>query len=152
MALVVGENTYSTLAESNEYFSTRYNSADWNSLDDSTKEILKQSATRALDLYCDWIGEKYDFNQKLEFPRNSNGIPEEIKIAENEICFSILESESVSNESVPSLQKMKADVVELIFNVQATTTSSLYSDFTKRLLSNLCFSAGSRASKRLTRV
>lgn len=150
MALIVGVNTYSTLQESDDYFLTRYNSNDWISLDDSVKEILKQSAARALDLFCDWQGSKHVADQKLAFPRESGTIPDEVKIAENEIAFSIMQSENVSNEEEPNLIKLKADVIELGFG-KVSSVNSIYGDFTTRLLTTLCGSTVT-ANSQLVRV
>lgn len=152
MALVVGENTYITLTEAEEYFATRYNSGAWDDLTDSVKIVLLQSATRALDLYCDWLYDKTDVNQDLQHPRNGKTtVDDYIKVAESEIAFSILESENVSETNEPNLLKLKADVVELTFG-ETSNTSSIYNDFTNRLLSDYCFASGASGSKRLTRV
>lgn len=151
MTIVVGDNSYVTLVEADEYFLTRYNSASWNVLDDTTKETLLISATRSLDLYCDWKGNKTEENQLLAFPRDDEATPENIKYAQCEIAFSILESNSVVSEREPNLTKLKADVVELQFGAISSTTQSLYNDFTSRLLSGYCNACGV-GGKRLTRV
>ena len=151
MALVVGENTYNTLIEANDYFATRYNSGAWAALDDSVKETLLISSTRDLDLYCEWLYEKTDSEQVLEFPRNSETvIPEYIKQAQLEIAFSMLESGSVIETITSAVKKSKLDILEEENFDNIRKTSSLYSSRTKSLLSRYC--CGSSGSKQLIRV
>lgn len=137
MPLVVGENTYISLADAEEYFATRYNSTIWDALTDPDKEILLQSATRALDLYCLWAGYKTDPDQLLEFPRDDEDTPKKVELAECEICLSILENDSVIDETEPNLTKLKADVIEFHFG-KVGSTSSLYNNFTSSLLTGFC--------------
>lgn len=140
MTIVVGTNTYISVADADLYFTTRYNSSFWISLDNATKEALLVSATRSLDLYCDWSGYKTDENQPLQFPRNNEEIPEAIKIAQCEISFSIYDSDSVIDSNESALKKMKADVVEFEWFESSTKTNTLYSNFTQALLKSFCSS------------
>ena len=152
MPLVVGENTYISLADAEAYFATRYNSALWDAQDDPTKEVLLQSATRSTDLYCVWSGEKTDEDQLLEFPRDDETeIPTSIETACCEIALAMVAADDVINSSDPSLKKMKADVIEFTFVDKFTSTNDLYNDFVGRLLSPYC-SAASSGAKRLTRA
>lgn len=151
MALVVGDNTYLNEADADLYFASRYNSSAWTALDSPTKEILLQSATRALDLYCDWAGYKSDPSQLLEFPRNDNDVPEHVKIAECEIALSILESGSVVSEREPNLKELKADVITFKFG-DISSSNTIYNDFTSDLLSRYCSASSGSGGKRLTRV
>ena len=151
MALVVGTNTYADLAYFDAYLATRYNSSTIEALDDSVKNILLESATRALDLFCEWSGYKTDSEQDLEFPRDGEDTPENVKIAQCEIAISIYNSESIVNENEPGLNKMKVDVIEFIFN-SAQSSKTLYNDFTNRLLSAYCPFGSFGGAKRLTRV
>lgn len=151
MALVVDSNTYISLADADIYFNTRFGSEAWIALNDTVKEQLLISATRALDLYCDWSGYPNDDDQLLSFPRDFKEVPSKVIIAQCEIAFSILENESVIDANNPNLKKMKADVVELVFGDMSSTENTLYNDFVTRLLNGFC-SNGSAGSKKLTRV
>lgn len=150
MALVVGTDTYITLVDADAYFASRYNSSAWIALNNSDKEILLRSATRALDVYGTWGGEKTDENQALEFPRDDEEIPENIKVAECEIANNILSSGSITPGTDPGLAKFKVDVIQFDFAYQDfDKTNTLYDAFVKRLLDPFIASYG--AAGKLTR-
>ena len=151
MALVVDGNTYVDIAYFDAYLATRYNSSVIEALDDSVKEVILQSATRAEDLFCEWSGYKTDDDQLLAFPRNDEDTPENIKIGQCEIAINIYSSGSVVNTVEPNLEKMKVDVLEFIFG-SISSTRTIYNSFVNQLLSPFCLYSGGPGSKSLTRV
>lgn len=80
MALVVNStpldaanNSYASLAASDEYVVTRVVDAEiqdtWDSLDTEVKATYLVNASRTLDNLCQWIGDKYSRDQGLKWPR-----------------------------------------------------------------------------------
>lgn len=140
MSLTVGVDSYISLTDANTYFNSRYNSGEWALLEDSVKETLLKSAVRVIDVYCDFKGWKTDEDQLLEFPRNDEDIPENIKIAQCEIAFAIYNNENINDEKEAQLTKLKVDIIEFNWSDLKMKTSTLYSDFTKALLKKSCIS------------
>ena len=69
MALVVGTNSYINVTDANTYFEHMIHAALWNDASDDTKTSALVSATSSLDRQ-DWLGEKFDVGQTLDFPRS----------------------------------------------------------------------------------
>lgn len=80
MALVVNStplspanNSYASLADAAEYVVTRIIdttiAATWDDLDDEVKGAHLVNASRSLDSYCQWIGDRYSRDQGLKWPR-----------------------------------------------------------------------------------
>lgn len=80
MALVVNNtpldsanNSYASLAESDEYVATRIvdeaTRTAWEDLDEDQKATYLVNASRTLDDLAEWIGDKYSRDQGLDWPR-----------------------------------------------------------------------------------
>lgn len=69
MALVVGTNSYISVADADLYFEGRLNTDAWDALDVPTKETSLIQATRQLDQLYLWQGFITDINQTLGWPR-----------------------------------------------------------------------------------
>lgn len=81
---------YGSLNDANNYFTNKLNGLMWTeaSISDKTKALLQ--ATRAIDR-LNFIGEKTDSGQSLQFPRNDDdNIPVAIDIATYEEAYQIL--------------------------------------------------------------
>ena len=94
MALVLNTNSYVELADADEYFETRIDSANWF---DSTDEIKEQALVTATQLIDDnaWIGSAVSSSQDLAWPRK------DAVYFDNRLGLQITFSES----EVPSLVK-----------------------------------------------
>lgn len=70
-------NSYVTLAEANAYFAGDvYFRSTWELLQPSEREQWLIYATRSVDIFGPWVGEKqYPEVQPLEFPRIERGVP-----------------------------------------------------------------------------
>ena len=91
MELVIGQNSYMTVAEADEIVTSNFISTSterklWNSLDETDKAVIIVSTTTKYDSdsMC-YIGYKDDVNQRLQFPRVLNNgeiveCPDKIKI------------------------------------------------------------------------
>ena len=77
---------YVTTQESDAYFEYSIHYDDWDALTADEKERALVTATRKIDAQR-LIGEKYDPNQDLEFPRRySKGYDEEVPQAVKDAC------------------------------------------------------------------
>lgn len=82
MALVVGTNSYISVADANTYFEDRLDADEWINADDTVKAKALITATRSIDREP-LIGKKYSDDQTLQFPRLTDGasIPQIVKDA-----------------------------------------------------------------------
>ena len=71
MALVVGTNSYVTVAEADAYFLTRYNTDNWRDLENKDKEKLLITATEHVDRIHQWVGSAVSSSQSLAWPRTN---------------------------------------------------------------------------------
>jgi len=143
MALVVDENTYVTEAEATSYFDSKYGFTLWAA--ETDKDGALQSAAQQLDTQCTWYGYPVDTNQDRAFPRtpDADPTPQEVKDAQCEIAYAIVETGSTVTDGGDALTKLKAGSVELEF--KATSTGNpLVNSLTTSLLSQfgLCMGGG----------
>ncbi|MBC7332808.1 MAG: hypothetical protein H5T91_10370, partial [Synergistetes bacterium] len=68
MTLVVGQNSYISVSEADQYFQDSLDGSIWSGLTDGQKARLLIEATFNIDS-LPFIGFKKDSNQALEFPR-----------------------------------------------------------------------------------
>ena len=73
MALVLGVNSYATVAEANEYFMDRIDVAAWTSADDTMKGQSLVTASQLVDQFR-YAGNTATDNQALAFPRQGRYI------------------------------------------------------------------------------
>lgn len=69
MAIVLGTNSFVTVAEAEDYFATVLDSSGWDALDEAGKEAALISATRLIDNRS-WIGTAVSSSQSLGWPRS----------------------------------------------------------------------------------
>lgn len=80
MALVINTdpfdpscNSYASSAGMDSYVETRVPNPStvsaWDSLDDEKKTLYLVNATRSIDSYVEWIGDRYSRDQRLDWPR-----------------------------------------------------------------------------------
>lgn len=89
MALVLNTNSYVEVADADEYFETRIDSAQWFDLSDEIKEQALVTATDILDDNT-WIGYAVSLSQALAWPRKDAKFLDpklglEISIPEDEV-------------------------------------------------------------------
>ena len=82
MALIVGTDTYATMAEYQAY------AADYGWTLEADGEVALRKARKALDLSYIWRGSRQDDAQLLEWPRDlAQDTPEAIKAAQMELAY-----------------------------------------------------------------
>lgn len=91
-ALVVGENTYGTLAEANTYLADSLRAAAWAFLDDDTKKQALITATRLIERQP-LAGTKTDPAQDLHFPATGVTDCDGTAIPDDEVPLKILQAE-----------------------------------------------------------
>ena len=104
MPLIVGTNSYVTVAEADEYFAQYYFPLNtvWSGLGPDTKERLLLISCIELER-LQFAGQKAENGQALAFPRrNAGGVPFAIKAAQIELASWIADTESRNKEDARS--------------------------------------------------
>lgn len=130
-------NSYVTLAEAETYFETRLNVDDWDSATDDTKNRALIQATRYLDTYFEWQGDRATTTQALDWGRSdayscdtgelidSDVIPQQIKNATFEQAFYMMTNiDFGSIAQAGDIKKAKIDVIEVEYFEGGTVTAS----------------------------
>ncbi len=94
MGIELYKNSFVTLEEAELYFQERFDSKKWFELAESDKEKVLITASKKINK-ADYIGQKIDKSQPMEFPRNFD-MPQDIKDA---VCEEAL-TMAVMNDSV----------------------------------------------------
>ena len=82
---------YGTIAGAETYFKTRLNTSAWDNAQNLDKTSALTMAAEVIDR-LNFLGEKTDENQELQFPRYSDTlVPEDIKKAAYEIALALLD-------------------------------------------------------------
>jgi len=123
MALVVGQNSYISVADADVYFSERLNTTPWQNADNTTKEAALIQATTMIDAYFNFYGEKTDPAQPLDWPRkgvyldgvelDNNTIPAQVEKATCEQALYLLSVDSTFQPGVTLKGFKKAKLGEM---------------------------------------
>jgi hypothetical protein len=148
--LIVGENTYVTLAEADEYFDSFLYSDYWTQSDEDTKIKALITACDMLDNGFYWAGEKTDSDQLLEFPRTGefgcgdtidpNEVPKAIKNAQCLQAQYLIEYPNVLKPVSDVIKKEKLDVMEIEYFESNYRKQSWIYDIVKNRLRH-CYGA-----------
>ena len=65
----INSNTYATDLELAVYVETKVKRDQWDAASDAARKASLVEATRAIDSLGRWVGERYSWNQRLQFPR-----------------------------------------------------------------------------------
>jgi hypothetical protein len=136
---------YNSTADADAYFAARYGYSKWTPLTSGQKTQALTSAQQELDLQCDWYGYPTDPDQTVAFPRDGETVvPDEVKAAECEIAYAIVDGGSASSEASDLLEQLSTRSVTLQFKVGGKK-NPLVSEKTTKLLKpyGLCGGSGS---------
>jgi hypothetical protein len=148
MALVVGTDSYVTLAEANAYWAARDNST-WSSASDSAKEKALREAAQYIDGEYTFIGYMYDLSQSMAWPRagvyvtsgnfagrniDATTIPTQVKSAACELALEAL-SARLDPTTTDVIRKVKVDIIEVDY-ADFSPSQKSYS-FVSKLLNGL---------------
>ena len=126
MALVVGVNSYVTVAEADAYFGDRLDVDAWTTAGDTLKSQSLTTAAMMLD-GLRWLGEAVDVNQPMAFPRrmefldpmlnlwvrpSETEIPIRLKRASFELAYHLLNNDGLLDET-GSVADMTVGTIEM---------------------------------------
>jgi len=120
MALIVGQNTYATSEEAEEYFGARLHSTVWTSATDATKEVALLHGAAVLDAHISWSGQKLTEDQVMAWPRklriaqaDPSVIPSVVKAAQCEMALYLLATDPTTAPKTAGYKVMQADTLRL---------------------------------------
>lgn len=134
-------NSYASLADSDEYVSTRVADAAaksaWSGLDLGLKSAYLVNASRTLDSLCNWIGDKYSRDQGLKWPRvnayvdgyvvDQTSFPRPVVEATVEMAvWSMANSGDVAVSSNAQFDSIKVGPIAIDFNEGAGIATNAY--------------------------
>lgn len=149
MALIVGTDTYDTLANVDAYWVARGNTA-WDLLDDATAEINIRKATDWIDRTFSFVGSKLTSAQRLQWYREGACVdgftvatteyPNQLKEAVA-IVADIFRAGSVDMEGIvtsdTAITKEKVDVIEVEYDAASRLRGPAIPSHVYQLLSPL---------------
>ena len=163
MSLIVGTNTYLSIADADSYWSER-NNAIWAAADDADKEKALREATQYIDGAFTFIGHITEIDQKLAWPRSSviikhgnfrgqdidtDVIPEKVEQATAELALEALSARLVPAENRGGkIKREKVDVIEVEYLDWAPSGKTF--EFVSMLLRP--FTIGSKSQVKLMRT
>ena len=124
-SVVAGANSYVSVAEADDIITVNiHQSTAWLALSSTDKEYLLIWATRTLDYYVDWEGEKTDEDSALRWPRtgvtdrdgntiDDDVIPDPVKEATALLASSLRAKDRSGEQGSDGVKRVKADVVEV---------------------------------------
>lgn len=128
MTLTVGTNSYVSEADSNTYFTTRIDSANWTSATGELKESALVTATQIIDNNA-WIGAAVSSTQALAWPRKNaiyfdnrlghqitfgtSDTPNLVKIAVYEQALHILDNEDLLQGKIQTYESISVGSISL---------------------------------------
>ena len=146
-------NSYASLAGMLDYVQTRVANASvvtaWEDLDDDKKAMYLVNASRSIDSYVEWIGDKYSRDQRLDWPRvnayvdsfiiDQISFPREVVEATYEMALWMMgNSGEVYVDQTSSYDAIKVGPITIDFNQQALGSARQYfPDIVAALLKDL---------------
>lgn len=133
----VNANSYVTVAEADAYFDIMFGKDLWIDADPYDKDGLVVLASKTLDQYMIWFGERATSEQSMEWPRIDVpyvGIPQRLKEACFELAFHILTNGGISftNQNVDAVK-----IGPISVDFSAGAIDSGIPNFIERMLSSL---------------
>lgn len=151
MALETNKNTYVSLSDANEYFDTKLHADAWIKATDTDKEKALIEACRLMNTYR-YVGYQVYSTQELAFPRvnigrqptdiemliygaSMNTIPNDIKYAQMEQAFYLLEGPSEARKlAIDGLSSFSAGGASMSFNTNEFASNLTLSPLAKHYL------------------
>jgi len=128
MALVLGTNTYVTMAEADAYFDTRIDAGAWINADADDHESALVTATLLLD-ENQFIGVAVSSTQSLAWPRKdaiyfdpklgmeksvtTDTYPKRVKVATFEMALHLLTNENLLDNKTQTFERIKVGSIEI---------------------------------------
>jgi len=128
MALVLNTNSYVTVANADDYFETRIDSANWDSASNNDKEDALVTATQIID-NNPWIGSAVSSSQALAWPRKNaryydlrmgqeisisdSTVPDLVKIGVYEQALHLLNNEDLLAQTTQTYESISIGSISL---------------------------------------
>ena len=159
-------NSYVTRAEADAYFLDRMHSSAWAALaDDESKDVFLISASRMLDWYINWKGDKASVAQSMQWPRDGairpdgteiddDVLPSEVKMAVYEQAFISIADDRTVDDPLAGFGQLKAGSLMIKAGAEAPnqTNAEPVPDHVYRILSDLYDQGGNISVVRLLRA
>lgn len=124
---VSNANTYIPEIEANALLAEDMYASGWIDLTAEQKEATLKSATRYLDMYFDYSGDKVYADASLRWPRrgvydldgvavSSGAVPAPVKYATARLAWELAKKDRVSEPDTQGISELKVDVIELKFD------------------------------------
>ena len=146
-------NSYASLVGMADYVATRVpneaTATAWDDLDDTKKSMYLVNASRSIDSYVEWIGDKYSRDQRLDWPRvnayvdsfiiDQISFPIEVVEATYEMAlWMMINSGEVYIDQSSSYDSIRVGPITIDFNQQALGSARQYfPDVVSALLKDL---------------
>jgi len=140
-------NSYLTVAEADTYFESRLNSTAWTTASAGDKDIAAVMATRTLDHWIDWDGDKADLieNQALRWPRHSvyyrdgesidnDIIPVFLKEITAELAMYLLAVDITAEPDTKGFSELTAGPLKLVIDKEDRDSTTAIPDFIKAMI------------------
>lgn len=120
--LIVGTNTYVTLATADAHFAARLHADTWDAASDDTKERALLMAALLLDRHILWLGTKADPEQAMEWPRvgvdwlPAVQVPQAVMVAQMELALLLLTQDTTALPDTAGLKTIQADTLKIEVN------------------------------------
>lgn len=122
----IDANSYVTLAEADAYFENSFGRSLWGPALQGDREVCIITASRYLDQFMTWAGQKASADQGMEWPRTgtydktgraypSDIIPGPVKFATFELAYFILDNGGLSFTS-QTIDRVKVGSVDVEFS------------------------------------
>lgn len=119
-------DSYVSVSDSNSYISSSFFPGDWTTKSDYDKERLLKTATRYLDSFYDFKGDKTVSSSALRWPRSGvfdadgipvgeNTIPDRLKCAVIELAIYLVSNNLLEEQDSRGIKDLKVDVIEITF-------------------------------------
>lgn len=124
-------NSYVTVAEADTYFADAYGRGKWATSAQADREALVISASRSLDQYMSWSGQKATDTQSMEWPRkgaydrsgnliSDTIIPSQLKYAVYELAYYMLDTGGALSFADQTVDMVKLGSIEVEFTPNST--------------------------------
>lgn len=138
-------NSYVTVAEADSYFGDSFGKGQWTSATSDQKAALAITASRTLDQYILWVGQKTTDSQSMEWPRfgaydrfgklyANDVIPTVVKYATFELAYYMLENGGLSFAE-QTIDSVKVGSIEVDFTERSTDSG--IPKFIENMIGNL---------------
>ena len=138
-------NSYVTLAQASAYHATHLYASAWTAASSATQETAVIMATRTLDDWVDWKGNKQDDDQALRWPRYGvedrdgydfeiDEIPVFLINATSELARTLIGGDVTAEPDTKGFSKLKVGSLELVVDKEDRDSTTVLPDTVKAMV------------------